>query len=102
MVEEPPYTLLPEGDGRRLGGLPVEPLQGGRHDRLCPRASVQALPYRMLTGLVRMVQRRPDLHTLIGRVHSLVKDHPALRPIGLARDARRTVGWRWEHPWRLG
>ena len=60
----------------------------------------QALPYRRPTGLVRMVQRRPDLNTLIRRVHNLMKDYPALGPIGLARDAMRTVGWRWEHTWR--
>ena len=60
---------------------------------------LQALSYHILAGLVRMVQRRPDLHPLIRRVYLLMKDQMAQGPIGIARDALNTIGWSWEYPY---
>ena len=62
---------------------------------------LQGLPYRRLVGLVRMAQRRPDVRALILKVRRLAGTRPPLGPVGLARDAFRQVGWRWDEPWNV-
>ena len=56
---------------------------------------VQAIPYRRLTGFVRMLQQRPDLRTRIGRVRQACQPQQKLGPVGLALEAFSQVGWLW-------
>ena len=62
---------------------------------------IQAIPYRRLTGLLRMVQRRPELHAQILRVrraqtvHDLKRTKNRRGPVGLALEALAQLGWSW-------
>ena len=62
--------------------------------------TAQAIPYRRLTALVRVIQTRPELHPLIQRL--LRSPLPASNqggPVTLARHAFTSLGWIWNDQW---
>ena len=61
----------------------------------------QAVPYRRLVGLVRMLQRRSELRDLVQRLLQQYLPGRGLGPVHLAMDALRALGWTWSSPWRV-
>ena len=62
----------------------------------------QAIPYRRLTSLVRMIQRRPEICGMIQqvrqtqRVTDLLRPRNRCGPVRLALEALHGLGWIWE------
>ena len=61
----------------------------------------QALAYRRLVGLVRMLQRRPDLRDLVQMLLGLYQPGRRWGPVHLAMEALYSLGWSWTPPWHV-
>ena len=65
----------------------------------------QAIPYRRLMGLVRMLQRRPDLRLTMERVREGLLDRNGTSkpwgPMTLATKALKGLGWTWRDNWTV-
>ena len=61
----------------------------------------QAVPYRRLVGLVRMLQRRSDLRDQVQQLFRQYLPGRGVGPVHLAMDALRALGWTWLPPWQV-